>query len=95
MNAVMSGYIDHFVLVCLDSILVYSDNAEDESFYKLTDGKGFSLYSTDRAYALQTETKSVYLPDICPICTYINSGALYSQPGGKYPLIWAELHDAL
>ena len=29
-----------------------------ESFYKLTYGKGFSLYSTNRAYALQTETKS-------------------------------------
>ena len=29
MNAVMSGYIDNFVLVCLDNILVYSDNAEE------------------------------------------------------------------
>ena len=37
-----------------------------ESFYKLTYGKGFSLYSTNRAYALQTKTKSVYLPDVCP-----------------------------
>ena len=37
-----------------------------ESFYKLTDGKGFSLYSTYRAYALQTITKSVLLPNVCP-----------------------------
>ena len=29
MNAVMSGYIDDFVLVYLDDILVYSDNAEE------------------------------------------------------------------
>ena len=30
-----------------------------------------------------------------PTCTYINTGALYSQPSGKYPLVWAELHNAL
>ena len=29
MNAVISGYIDDFVLVYLDDILVYSDNAEE------------------------------------------------------------------
>ena len=29
MNAVMSGYIDDFVLVYLDDVLVYSDNADD------------------------------------------------------------------
>ena len=29
MNVVMSGYIDDFVLVYLDNILVYSDNAEE------------------------------------------------------------------
>ena len=29
MNAVMSGYIDDFVLVYLDGILVYSNNAEE------------------------------------------------------------------
>ena len=29
MNAVMSGYIDDFILVYLDNILVYSDNAEE------------------------------------------------------------------
>ena len=29
MNAVMSGYIDDFVLVYLDDILIYSDNAEE------------------------------------------------------------------
>ena len=29
MNAVMSGYIDNFVLVYLDNILVYSDNADE------------------------------------------------------------------
>ena len=29
MNAVMSGYIDDFILVYLDDILVYSDNAEE------------------------------------------------------------------
>ena len=29
MNAVMSDYIDDFVLVYLDDILVYSDNAEE------------------------------------------------------------------
>ena len=34
--------------------------AAGESFYKLTYGKGFSLYSTNRAYALQTKTKSKY-----------------------------------
>ena len=28
MNAVMSGYIDDFVLVYLDDILVYSDTAD-------------------------------------------------------------------
>ena len=37
-----------------------------ESFYKLTYGKGFSLYSMNRASALQTVTKSVYLVDVCP-----------------------------
>ena len=29
MNAVMSGYIDDFVLVYLDDLLVYSDNADE------------------------------------------------------------------
>ena len=29
MNAVMSGYIDDFVLVYLDNILIYSNNAEE------------------------------------------------------------------
>ena len=29
MNVVMSGYIDDFVLVYLDDILVYSDNAKE------------------------------------------------------------------
>ena len=29
MNAVMSGYIDDFVIVYLDDILVYSNNAEE------------------------------------------------------------------
>ena len=29
MNAVMSGYIDDFVLVYLDDILIYNDNAEE------------------------------------------------------------------
>ena len=29
MNAVMSGYIDGFVLVYLDNILIYSNNAEE------------------------------------------------------------------
>ena len=29
MNAVMSGYIDDFILVYLDDILVYSDNADE------------------------------------------------------------------
>ena len=29
MNVVMSGYIDDFVLVYLDDILIYSDNAEE------------------------------------------------------------------
>ena len=29
MNAVMTGYIDDFVLVYLDNILVYSDNADE------------------------------------------------------------------
>ena len=29
MNAVMTGYIDDFVLVYLDDILIYSDNADE------------------------------------------------------------------
>ena len=29
MNAVMSGYIDDFVLVYLDNILIYSDNTDE------------------------------------------------------------------
>ena len=29
MNEVMYGYIDDFVLVCLDGILIYSNNAEE------------------------------------------------------------------
>ena len=50
-----------------------------ESFYKLTDGKGFSLYSTYRASALQTVTKSVYLPDVCPyMYIYQLSGVIQS-----------------
>ena len=50
-----------------------------ESFYKLTYGKGFSLYSTNRAYALQTETKSVYLPDVLPyMYIYQHRGVIQS-----------------
>ena len=33
MNAVMSGYIDDFVLVYLDDILVYSNNAEEHKVH--------------------------------------------------------------
>ena len=33
MNAVMSGYIDDFVLVYLNDTLVYSDNAEEHKAY--------------------------------------------------------------
>ena len=29
MNALMSGYIDDFVLVYLDDVLVYSDNVDE------------------------------------------------------------------
>ena len=33
MNAVMSGYIDDFVLVYLDDILIYSNNADEHKAY--------------------------------------------------------------
>ena len=33
MNSVMSGYIDEFVFVYLDDILVYSDNANEHELH--------------------------------------------------------------
>ena len=33
MNYVMSGYIDEFVLVYLDDILVYSENADEHELH--------------------------------------------------------------
>ena len=33
MNAIMLGYIDKFVLVYLDNILVYSDNADEHEMH--------------------------------------------------------------
>ena len=52
MNAVMSGYIDDFILVYLDDIPVYSDNAEEHEahLHKVFD----RLYE----YKLQAKLKS-------------------------------------
>ena len=33
MNSAMSGYIDELVLVCLDDILIYSNNADEHELH--------------------------------------------------------------
>ena len=33
MNSVMSGYIDEFILVYLDDILIYSNNADEHELH--------------------------------------------------------------
>ena len=51
MNVVMSGYIDDFVLVYLDDVLVYKDNAEE---YDAHQGKVFDRL---REHKLQAKLK--------------------------------------
>ena len=51
MNAVMSNYIDDFVLVYLDDILVYSDNAEE------CKANLWKVFNKPREHKLQTKLK--------------------------------------
>ena len=51
MNAVMSGYIDDFVLVYLDDILVYSNNAEEHEAHL------WQVFDRLREHKLQAKLK--------------------------------------
>ena len=55
MNAVMSGYIDDFIFVYLDDILVYSDNAEEHEAHLR------KVFDRLREHKLQAKLKSVSL----------------------------------
>ena len=55
MNSVMSGYIDEFVLVYLDNILVYSNNS-DEHVLLLC-----KVFDHLRLHKLQAKLKNVNL----------------------------------
>ena len=52
MNSVMFGYINEFVLVYLDNILVYSDNADEHEMHLR------KVFDCLRLHKLQAKLKS-------------------------------------
>ena len=52
MNVVISGYINDFVLVCLDNILIYSNNAEEHEAHLK------KVFDWLRKHRLQAKLKS-------------------------------------
>ena len=72
MNAVMSGYIDDFVLVYLDDILVYSDNAKEHKAHL------WQVFDQLREHKLQAKLKKCEFgkPYISYLGNVVGSGLL-------------------
>ena len=73
MNAVMAGYIDDFVLVYLDDILIYSDNAIEHKAHLC------KVFDRLREHKLQAKLKKCELgkPYVKYLGRIVGSGELH------------------
>ena len=87
MNSVMSGYINEFVLVYLDGILVYSSNADEHEMHLC------KVFDCLQFHKLQAKLKSVSLANpmlniLGMLLTQMNCGLILT----RWLLSWTGSH---